>query len=93
MILLTGVVSFPVTRFCGDECSFTRTIAFVAVEDNQLPQFVFASFEVRDPMGGPNYSDTLQQGILRIDSWDKQSVLSGTYTFNDYSWVFWFKNN
>ncbi|QQS36464.1 MAG: hypothetical protein IPM56_00490 [Ignavibacteriales bacterium] len=84
---------FNISGLCGDECSITKTIAFLSNEDEQLPQFLFSAQTIRDYMGGNEVTDTLHRGILRVDNWNTNNIMSGTYSFTDYSWVFWFKNN
>ncbi len=84
---------FKISGLCGDECSITKTLAFLSNEDEQLPQFLFSTQTIRDHMGGTEVSDTLHRGILRVDNWNSNNIMSGTYSFADYSWVFWYKNN
>jgi hypothetical protein len=80
------------TGNCGDECSYTNTIAFKNNQSGQLPQFLYAVFTKRESMGGgPDINDTLKTGIVRIDAWDS-SRRTGTFIYEDHNWVYWINN-
>ena len=76
---------------CGDECSFRNTIAFMNNADNELPEFLFSVYKKLELLK-PDINDTVKSGIIRIDKWNSAEAYSGSFSFENYNWVFWVNN-
>lgn len=82
---------FTRNGFCHDECVFWHTIVFKNNGNNQLPDFLFSVYKKREWLVA-DVDDTLNYGVIRIDKWDSNSVYSGTFSFENYNWIFWINN-
>jgi hypothetical protein len=76
---------------CHDECSYWHTVAFKDRGDSVLPIFLYSVYQKEEWLHA-DVNDTLRSGIVVIDSWKPNQVFSGSYSFEDYSWIFWFNN-
>ncbi len=76
---------------CHDECNVTETIVFLDNGDNNLPTFLYALYNRNEWLKTPIQIKVEQFSKIIIDSWDKSSLYSGTFSSPDYSWIFWYK--
>ena len=82
---------FERNGLCHDECGFWHTIAFKKNRNNELPEFLFSVYKKREWLV-PDVDDTLRYGVIRIDQWDSTTAYSGTFSFENYNWIFWVNN-
>ncbi len=91
-IIKSDTIIFSRKGSCHDECGFWNTIAFKRNANNQLPKFLFSVYKKLEWIA-PDVNDTLRYGIVKIDRWDSDTEYSGSFSYNDYSWIFFVNNN
>jgi len=76
---------------CHDECSVNEILVFKNNGNNNLPQFLYAQFTRDEWMKQPVKITITNACKIIIDEWSGDSVYSGTFSSDNYSWVFWYK--
>lgn len=74
---------------CGDDCWLSQTIAFRHISNDELPEFLFYSHNKKIYSGVGSFEDTVRYGTVTLDSWNIDSLISGTYLFGDYDCIFY----
>lgn len=75
---------------CHDECSNKNTLVFITNGNDTLPELLYAQYERNEWMVEPINEIITQRCKVIIDTWNEETVFSGTFTSNNHSWVFWY---
>ena len=75
---------------CHDECGITETLVFLDKGINNLPKFLYAQYNRNEWLKTPIQIKFDRFSKIMLDSWNG-SLYSGTFSSQDYSWIFWFE--
>ena len=91
IITESDTIKFIRNYLCHDECSIKEILVFKNNGDNNLPQFLYALYNRNEWMESPVNIKITSRCKIIIDEWNNYSTYSGTFSSDNFSWVFCYK--